>query len=135
MIPTQLIEKIEKEFDEKFPAHLPHTKKCNHNGTPAICHVKSYLFSTNIQTLEMLKGMCEGMKESPENRCAKCNAIFYRMWLPPICPKCFYLNDKDEWNGVQTKETSDQRTSGFNFALSSVIFHIDNIISELKKKI
>lgn len=105
MTPTQLIENIEKEFDLKTGIF-----QIGDGGmytTPDWEKIKSHLFSTNIQTLEMLRGRIKGMKN---RHYESCDAPF---------------------NGNCTCEVA----FSWETCKTNIISNIDNIISELKKKI
>lgn len=83
--------------------------------------LKSHISETIRQVLQAVEEEVgnKGKKQNT-NLCAKCNTILPSNWLPPICPDCFYCDDKDKWNGVRDKETKDAFTRGHDFAMSQV---------------
>jgi len=118
----RVIDDSNKKFDEKFTSvwsskhgeliRIPDGIKEN---------IKSHISETIRQVLQAVEEEVgnKGKKQNT-NLCAKCNTILPSNWLPPICPDCFYCDDKDKWNGVRDKETKDAFTRGHDFAMSQV---------------
>ncbi len=113
----RVIEERNKVFDERFEG----TKFLFRYNETMYDSLQSHISETIRQVLQAVEEEVENKgKKQNTNLCAKCNTILPNNWLPPICPDCFYCDDKDKWNGVRDKETKDAFTRGHNFAMSQV---------------
>ncbi len=84
-------------------------------------NIADWWLSKFTEYRESLVKEVESLKNKTDDKCAKCGSVLPLNWLPPICPECFYGNDKNKWDGVRTREANNQRTEGYNAAITKII--------------